>query len=72
LVRRHAALEQRLTGAAIAVSVGGEEVDPGEAVDLQVDEARRSDTVAVRGAESDAGDASVDNLDVAWHQTPRD
>ena len=40
-VRGDAGLEQRLAGAPVAVGVGVEEVDAGEAVDLQVDEAGR-------------------------------
>ena len=41
-------LEQCLAGLAVAVGVGGEEVDTGESVHLQVDEPGHGDPVAVR------------------------
>src|SRR5919106_2303245 len=64
-VRRDARLEQRVTGAAIAVRVGVEEIDAREPVYLKVDEAGHGDAVAVRGREPDAGDSAVVDLDVA-------
>jgi len=64
LVRRHSALEQPSTGAAVSLGIGGEEVDAGEAVHLQIDEPRRSDPVPVAGAEPDSRDETVRHLDV--------
>src|SRR2546422_803392 len=54
-----------------AVPVGGrvEQVYAGEAVDLEVDEARHRDAVAVRGAESDGRDSPTSDLDVAADET---
>ena len=49
-VRGDAGLEQRVAGARVAVGVGAEEVDAGEAVHLQVDEAGRRDAAAVGDA----------------------
>ena len=61
----HAGLEQRVARVAVALAVGGEEVDPGEAVDLEVDEARHGDPAAVRRREAEAGDTAAEDLDVA-------
>jgi hypothetical protein len=72
LVGGHAAGEQRLTRLAIALRVGGEKVDACEPVDLQVDEARSGDSGSVRRAQADAGDATVNHIDVAGNQGPVD
>ena len=50
-VRGDACLQQRLARAAVAVGVGAEQVDAGETVHLQVDEAGRGDPAAVRPLE---------------------
>src|ERR671918_554725 len=67
-VGRDAGLEQGVTGASVAVGVGLEEVDAGEAVHLQVDESRNGDPPTVGRDEPVAGDPSVDKLDVASHE----
>ena len=54
LERGRAGRQHRLAGARVAVAVGVHEVDAGEAVDLQVDEARGGDAAAAAAAEPDA------------------
>ena len=48
-----AGLEEGVARVAVPVGVGGEEVDSGEAVDLQVDEAGDRDALAVRRREAE-------------------
>src|SRR5262249_35187941 len=60
-----AGLEQGLAREQVALGVGGEEVDAGESVHLEVDEAGGRDSAAVRRGESEAGDAPSEDLDVA-------
>src|SRR5918996_2458903 len=71
-IGRDAGLEQRVAGTAVAVGVGLEEVDAGEAVDLQVDEPRNGDASSVGRDEPVAGDPTVDDLDVASHEAAVD
>ena len=47
-VRRDTGLEQRLAGPAVSVGVGLEQVDSGESVYLEIDEARHGDAAPVR------------------------
>ena len=51
----------------VAVTVGGQQVHAGEAVDLQVDEAGRGDPAA-RRLQPDGLDRPVDDADVAGEQ----
>jgi hypothetical protein len=68
----HAAGEQGLAGPQVPVGVGDLEVDAGEPVGLQVDEARRGDERAARLADPERGDDAVLDLDVAGQQAPVD
>ena len=63
-VRGDAGREQRRARARVTLAVGVHEVDAGEAVDLEIDEAGRGDPPA-GPAEADAGDAIAVDLDVA-------
>lgn len=66
--RRDAAREERLTCAAIAVEVSPGEVDPAEAVHVEVDEARDRDPRAPPARNTDACDTAGVDLDVARHE----
>ena len=57
----HAGLEEGVARVAVPVRIGGEEVDSGEPVDLQVDEARNRDAVAVRRRPAEAGDTAAED-----------
>ena len=72
LVGGHAAREQRLARFPVTLRVCREKVDACEPVDLQVDEARRSDSGSIRRAQTDAVDATVNHVDVAGNQIPVD
>ena len=72
LVRGHAALAQCRARAAIAVRVGGEEVNAREAVHLQVDEAGGRDTRSGSSVQPDGRDPSVHDLDVPGQKLPVD
>ena len=71
LERRHPRLEQCIGGLAIPVGVSAEEVDAGEAVHLEVDQARDRDTAAAT-LEADRDDNAVLDLDVAGLEPPID
>ena len=72
LERGHSRAEESLAGAAIAVRVRREEIDPAEPVHLQVDEPGGGDPVAFVAVHADRGDASVGDLDVARQELSAD
>jgi len=72
LVRSHTAGEQRLPRFPVTVRVGREKVHARKAVDLQVDEAWCSDPDSVGRAQTNAGDVTVDHVDVPENEAPVD
>src|SRR6266516_2938226 len=71
-VRGDPGLEQSLAGSAVSLHVGIEQVDAGETVDLQVDEAGNRDSLSVRRGAADRADAPATHLHVAADQTAVD
>ena len=69
---RDAGLEKGVSGMAVAVAVGGQEVDTGESVHLQVDEPGHGDPAAVRCCQSEPGHPTAEDLDVALHESAVD
>jgi hypothetical protein len=72
LIRSHTAGEQRLPRFPVTVRVGREKVHARKAVDLQVDEAWCSDPDSVGRAQTNAGDVTVDHVDVPENEAPVD
>src|SRR5216684_3930740 len=72
LIGGHTAREQRFARSPVTLSVGREEVDAREPVDLQVDETRSSDSGSVRRTQADSRDLTVGNLDVAGNEPALD
>src|SRR5918994_5179650 len=70
--RRDAGLEDGVGRLAVAVGVGGGEVDTRETVDLEVDEARHGDAAPVRRRQPEAADPAAEDLDVARNELPVD
>ena len=66
-IRRDAGLEERFAGGREPVGVRAQEVDPGEAVDLQVDEAGHRDPAA-DAVEADGLDPAAVDRDVARNE----
>ena len=72
LVRRHPDLQQRLAGNVVVGRRRREEVDAGEAVDLQVDEARNGHASPAAARQPDARHATVGDVDVARDELAAD
>src|SRR5262249_22406776 len=68
----HTGFEQRVPRARVAVGVRIEEVDPREAVDLQIDESRHRDASPVRRRQAIPGDRVIGDLDVAGNELALD
>ena len=61
----HAGAREGVGGAPVARHVGGEEVDPGDAVDVQVHEARHGDAAGAGRPHAHLGDGAVLDRHVA-------
>ncbi len=65
-------VEERLAGLAVALGVRCREVDPTEAVDVEVDEAGNGDPAPVPPGEGNLGQVAVRERQVAGHEDALD